>query len=202
MIPTETIPSEYRSITESKNAPNLVSRPRERATCPSSISNKLARIINDPAVKNLPYPYNTPQPMFIKSTVNVNGFGLIRLRAKPRTIASMTLLPAAPMASLIIDRASTPRPHALSAKRNYRKRQNPLSTGALNHDSFDNSHSSVRSVMNSSELDYLESPLSGGCTDFNLVAFALAHQSSANRRRRRYLVLSDVGILGHHERIG
>src|ERR1041384_2066945 len=74
--------------------------------------------------------------------------------------------------------------------------------GIADHHPFDNSHSSVRSVMNSSELEYLESPLSGGCTDFNLVAFALAHQSSANRRRRRYLVLSDVGILGHHERIG
>src|SRR5216683_1758809 len=97
MSPTNTTMSDKRSNDESRKPPYRVTRPDRRATCPSSMSNRLATIRTMPAQKNLPKPNNIPEPTLIATPINVSRFGLMCPRASQRTIASMIRWPARPM---------------------------------------------------------------------------------------------------------
>src|SRR5262249_15881194 len=197
--------SEYRSITESKNAPNLVTRPRVLATCPSSMSNRLATIISRPAAKKKPYPYSTPHPILINNPMNVSAFGLILLRASALTRVPSTRLPPAPMASLII--VYGPDSYAITV-RLPRARKALLSQSVgllvkkasavklLRRFEFP---SSLPRVVDRRELHNFEPALARRSDDFNLVSLLAPHQAFAYRGGVRDLVLRNVGVFGHHQ---
>src|SRR6185436_5538983 len=89
--------SERRSSDESKNPPNLVTRPDKRATCPSSMSNRLATIRTTPAQKNFPNPKSKPEPTLMLTPTSVRMFGWMCPYANQRTMASIIRCPARPI---------------------------------------------------------------------------------------------------------
>src|SRR5215470_11885661 len=116
--------------------------------------------------------------------MNVSAFGFIRLRLRPRTIASIIRLPAAPIASLII-RAPPRLGRAPPAKRYYRKRVRSLSTCAATRNSIGcnecnaskRRHLLLFRIVDGSEFYDLETPFSGRSGDLDFITFAFAHQA-------------------------
>src|ERR1044072_4594347 len=155
--------------------------------------------------------------MFINNPMNVSTFGLIRLRASPRTTALIILLPPAPMTSLIIC-------CGLRLAANTRERSANISNACANcqgveilnqppaFDASTRSNDACRlrvfqpllnrlicRVVNRRELDYLEPAFAGRSGHLYLVAFRSPHKPAPYRGGSGYFVLRYVGIFRHHQ---
>src|SRR5580658_5005322 len=89
--------SQYRSKVESKNAPNAVTRPTRRATCPSAISKNPARKSTAAACRNMPIAKSAAAHEFTASPKNVNMFGVMPVAASPLTTCRSSHPPPSPI---------------------------------------------------------------------------------------------------------
>ena len=86
--------SEYRSITESKNAPNRVTYPVRLATSPSTISKIPANRTTSPAHVNMPLAKRTAAKILMNNPISVRMLGFTRKAASRFTIEPRIQVPA------------------------------------------------------------------------------------------------------------
>src|SRR6267142_1200503 len=88
-------------MTESKNAPNFVTRFVRRATSPSTMSKMPANTMTSPAHRNIPLANKTIAKMLMTMPMSVRTLGWIRKLDSPITRESTMRFPPAPIRPLM-----------------------------------------------------------------------------------------------------